>query len=198
MGGQPIGKKSKSKMTTEKFERESQLSLLKQVLMILRAFLNIGSIIIMALGCLNYIPLGLIELDVIDAALGWHPLLPRVAYTAVAVSFLYIALSVLYVMLPDLIRFAGLTQKIREEASARNKDIKNKRYRILLLVLIVFFLVAIGCLNYGAMGMFEVNILEKLFAPSPLLLRIGYVIIGLAGPIGFSVFFWDPGSRASY
>jgi uncharacterized membrane protein YuzA (DUF378 family) len=47
-----------------------------------------------------------------------------------------------------------------------------------------FVLVIIGALNWGLVGAFNVNVVEMLLGSWPMLLRIVYLLIGLAGLCG--------------
>lgn len=46
---------------------------------------------------------------------------------------------------------------------------------------IVLTLVIIGCINWGLVGLFEFNLVEKLFGGFSTLSRIIYVLVGIAG-----------------
>ncbi|MEK7137086.1 MAG: DUF378 domain-containing protein [Patescibacteria group bacterium] len=44
-----------------------------------------------------------------------------------------------------------------------------------------YILIIVGALNWGLVGAFNVNVVEMLLGSWPMLLRIVYVLVGLAG-----------------
>lgn len=46
---------------------------------------------------------------------------------------------------------------------------------------VAFILVIIGALNWGIIGLFNVNIVGAIFGLAPILLRIIYIVVGIAG-----------------
>lgn len=46
---------------------------------------------------------------------------------------------------------------------------------------IVFVLVVVGALNWGILGIANINIVETIFSFSSLLLKLIYILVGLAG-----------------
>lgn len=52
---------------------------------------------------------------------------------------------------------------------------------------IAWALVVIGALNWGAIGLFDVNLVALIFSGMPVLGRIAYVLVGIAGLYFLSV-----------
>lgn len=61
----------------------------------------------------------------------------------------------------------------------------NTLYRICLVI------AAIGCLNWGLVGIFDFNLVEFLFGNGTILTRIVYIIVALAGLIDLGIFTRD-------
>ncbi|EQB88846.1 hypothetical protein SDC9_156037 [bioreactor metagenome] len=54
-------------------------------------------------------------------------------------------------------------------------------YKVSLLDKLSFLLVIIGALNWGLIGLFNFNLVHTLFGFIPLLTRVVYILVGLAG-----------------
>ena len=46
---------------------------------------------------------------------------------------------------------------------------------------VVFVLLVVGALNWGLVGLADVNVVEAILGSIPVLLRVVYVLVGLAG-----------------
>lgn len=46
---------------------------------------------------------------------------------------------------------------------------------------VVFVLLVVGALNWGLVGLANVNIVEAILGPIPILLKVIYILVGLAG-----------------
>ena len=49
---------------------------------------------------------------------------------------------------------------------------------------ILGLLLVIGALNWGAIGLMDVNFVEKLLGAYPMVVKIIYILVGLAGVVG--------------
>ncbi|WP_017416107.1 DUF378 domain-containing protein [Clostridium tunisiense] len=54
-------------------------------------------------------------------------------------------------------------------------------YKVSLLDKLSFLLVIIGAINWGLIGLFNFNLVHFLFNFMPLLTRMVYILVGLAG-----------------
>ena len=50
-----------------------------------------------------------------------------------------------------------------------------------IITLIAYILVIIGALNWGMVGIFNVDVIARLFGPGSLGAKIFYILIGVAG-----------------
>ena len=49
------------------------------------------------------------------------------------------------------------------------------------LYLVMFILVIIGAINWGLIGLFNMNIVDMIFVHMPIISRIIYVLVGISG-----------------
>ncbi|MGV8948629.1 MAG: DUF378 domain-containing protein [Candidatus Paracaedibacter sp.] len=57
--------------------------------------------------------------------------------------------------------------------------------KILLLPLLTTITAAIGAINWGLIGLFNLNLVELIFGNFPLLVKIIYVLVGVSGVLLF-------------
>lgn len=62
-----------------------------------------------------------------------------------------------------------------------------------MLCMIAGILAAIGAINWGLIGLFEVDLVQKLFGTMPQVVKITYIIVGLAGLVSAACLFQDHG-----
>jgi uncharacterized membrane protein YuzA (DUF378 family) len=60
-----------------------------------------------------------------------------------------------------------------------------------MLYLISGTLAAIGAINWGLVGLFDVNLVQKLFGTMPHIEKITYILVGVAGLVSASYLFQD-------
>jgi uncharacterized membrane protein YuzA (DUF378 family) len=60
-----------------------------------------------------------------------------------------------------------------------------------LLKKIALFLVIIGAINWGLIGLFDFNLVDTLFGIDSMLSRIVYILVGLSGIISITILFDD-------
>lgn len=63
------------------------------------------------------------------------------------------------------------------------KDRGGEKMRTTALVLMI-----IGAINWGLIGLFRLNLVDAIFGEMSLLSRIIYVLVGIAGLYGFTMF----------
>lgn len=63
------------------------------------------------------------------------------------------------------------------------KDRGGEKMRTTALILMI-----IGAINWGLIGLFRLNIVDAIFGEMSLLSRIIYVLVGIAGLYGFTMF----------
>ncbi len=60
-----------------------------------------------------------------------------------------------------------------------------------LLKKIALFLVIIGAINWGLIGLFDFNLVDTLFGVDSMLSKIVYILVGLSGIISITILFDD-------
>jgi len=60
-----------------------------------------------------------------------------------------------------------------------------------LLKKIALFLVIIGAINWGLIGLFDFNLVDTLFGIDSMLSKIVYILVGLSGIISITILFDD-------
>lgn len=60
-----------------------------------------------------------------------------------------------------------------------------------LLKKIALFLVIIGAINWGLIGLFDFNLVDTLFGIDSILSKIVYILVGLSGIISITILFDD-------
>lgn len=62
-----------------------------------------------------------------------------------------------------------------------------------MLCMIAGTLAVIGAINWGLVGLFNVDLVQKLFVTMPQVAKISYIVIGLAGLVSAACLFKDHG-----
>ena len=57
--------------------------------------------------------------------------------------------------------------------------------KILILPLLTTIIASIGSINWGLIGLFELNLVEFIFGRFPILVKIIYVLVGISGILLF-------------
>lgn len=57
-----------------------------------------------------------------------------------------------------------------------------------VLLLVSFILVVIGAINWGLAGLFGIDLVHYLFGGIPVLMKVVYILVGLAGLVMLSLY----------
>lgn len=60
-----------------------------------------------------------------------------------------------------------------------------------LLKKIALFLIIVGAINWGLIGLFDFNLVETLFGIESILTKIVYILVGISGIISITILFDD-------
>lgn len=60
-----------------------------------------------------------------------------------------------------------------------------------LIKKIALFLVIIGAINWGLIGLFDFNLVDTLFGIDSILSKIVYILVGISGIISITILFDD-------
>ena len=60
-----------------------------------------------------------------------------------------------------------------------------------LLKKIALFLIIVGAINWGLIGLFDFNLVETLFGIDSILTKIVYILVGISGIISITILFDD-------